>query len=459
MKQKIIDNWDTIMNLLETNYDMSRVIVDTWIKTLTVYKVEGKTVFMYVQPSRGKHGVEYIKSKGYDMYLISAIMEVLGTTELEIVIDEKENVGDLNSSQGTMGAGYLDKNYYSRMVQELGLKTEYTFENFVVGDSNKMAYVTCTAVADLPGQSHLNPLFLYGESGVGKTHLIQSVAHYILQHSPQLKVLYVPAEIFVNDIVTSIAQRTTETVKEKYRTVDVLIIDDIQEIIGKEATQTEFFNTFNVLHSAGKQIILSSDKPPSEMKTLEDRLRSRFEWGVPIDIHEPDYETRMAILKNKAEKKKLNDIPDDVFVYIAENIVTNVRELESALNTLYVYRSLDNKEVTLELAQTILRDLMSKDAKQEITPDVIMSVVGEHLGVSVDDIKSKKRTQSIAQARQISMYLCRALTDKGLKDIGEALGGKDHSTVINGIKRVEEKMKVDAEFDAQLDIIKKKIGV
>ena len=195
------------------------------------------------------------------------------------------------------------------------------------------------------------------------------------------------------------------------------------------------------------------------MKTLEDRLRSRFEWGVPIDIHEPDYETRMAILKNKAEKKKLTDIPDDVFVYIAENIVTNVRELESALNTLYVYRSLDNKEVTLELAQTILRDLMSKDAKQEITPDVIMSVVGEHLGVSVDDIKSKKRTQSIAQARQISMYLCRALTDKGLKDIGEALGGKDHSTVINGIKRVEEKMKVDKEFDAQLDIIKKKIGV
>ena len=449
MKQKIIDNWDTIMNLLETNYDMSRVIVDTWIKTLTVYKVEGKTVYMYVQPSRGKHGVEYIKSKGYDMYLISAIMEVLGTTELEIVIDEKENVGDQNSSQGTMGAGYDDG-------AEVDINGN---ENFVVGDSNKMAYVTCTAVADLPGQSHLNPLFLYGDSGVGKTHLIQSVAHYILQHSPQLKVLYVPAEIFVNDIVTSIAQRTTETVKEKYRTVDVLIIDDIQEIIGKEATQTEFFNTFNVLHSAGKQIILSSDKPPSEMKTLEDRLRSRFEWGVPIDIHEPDYETRMAILKNKAEKKKLNDIPDDVFVYIAENIVTNVRELESALNTLYVYRSLDNKEVTLELAQTILRDLMSKDAKQEITPDVIMSVVGEHLGVSVDDIKSKKRTQSIAQARQISMYLCRALTDKGLKDIGEALGGKDHSTVINGIKRVEEKMKVDAEFDAQLDIIKKKIGV
>ncbi len=456
MKQKIIDNWDTIMKLLETNYDMSRVIVETWIKTLTVDRVEGNTVYMYVQPSRGQHGVDYIKSKGYDFFLISAIMEVLGTTELEIEISEKGS--NSNAGAAVQGA-FLDTNYYSRMVQELGLKTEYTFENFVVGDSNKMAYVTCTAVADLPGQSHLNPLFLYGESGVGKTHLIQSVAHYILQHSPQTKVLYVPAEVFVNDIVTSIAQRTTETVKEKYRTVDVLIIDDIQEIIGKEATQTEFFNTFNVLHSAGKQIILSSDKPPSEMKTLEDRLRSRFEWGVPIDIHEPDYETRMAILKNKAEKKKLNDIPDDVFVYIAENIVTNVRELESALNTLYVYKSLDNKEVTLELAQTILRDLMSKDAKQEITPDVIMSVVGEHLGVSVDDIKSKKRTQSIAQARQISMYLCRALTDKGLKDIGEALGGKDHSTVINGIKRVEEKMKVDAEFDAQLDIIKKKIGV
>lgn len=229
--------------------------------------------------------------------------------------------------------------------------------------------------------------------------MIQSIAHYILQHNPRLKVIYVPAETFVSDIASAIQTRDTNSVKDKYRSVDVLIIDDIQVIVGKESTQAEFFNTFNVLHSAGKQIIMSSDKPPSEMKTLEARLRSRFEWGVPIDIHVPDYETRMAILKNKVEKSNLTNVPEEVLIYIAENIVSNVRELESALNTIRVYRQLGQKEVTLELAQQILRDIISKEGKQEITPKIIMAVVAEHLGVSVDDIKSKKRTKSIAQAR------------------------------------------------------------
>lgn len=389
------------------------------------------------------------------MYLLSAIREVLQDVSIEIVIDSLENLEEVNSFSGYNPNDY----YYNTQVEKLGLNPVYTFENFVVGDSNNMAYVTCTAVADLPGQSHLNPLFLYGESGVGKTHLIQSIAHYILQHNPKLKVIYVPAEVFVSDIVHAIQNRNTNTVKEEYRSADVLIIDDIQVIIGKESTQAEFFNTFNVLHSAGKQIILSSDKPPSEMKILEVRLRSRFEWGLPIDIQTPDYETRMAILKNKAEKNNLTDISEDILVYIADNIVSNVRELESALNKIRVYRQLGHKEVTLDLVRQILRDLISKDEKQEITPEIIMSVVAEHLGVSVEDIKSKKRTKSIAQARQVVMYLCRALTDKGLQDIGNVVGGKNHSTVINGIKQIEEKKKADAEFVAQLEVIKKKIGV
>ena len=455
MEEIIKEQWDNIMMLLETQYGISDIIIKTWITTLSVHKVVESTVYFCVDESRGIHTKDYLRRKGYDVYLLSAIREVLQDASIEIVIDSIDNLEDTDGFTMETSNDY----YYKSQVEKLGLNPGYTFDNFVVGDSNNMAYVTCTAVADLPGQSHLNPLFLYGESGVGKTHLIQSIAHYILQHNPKLKVIYVPAEVFVSDIVYAIQNRDTNTVKEEYRSADVLIIDDIQVIIGKESTQAEFFNTFNVLHSAGKQIIMSSDKPPSEMKTLEVRLRSRFEWGLPIDIQVPDYETRMAILKNKAEKSNLTDISEDILVFIAENIVSNVRELESALNKIRVYRQLGHKEVTLELAHQILRDLISKDEKQEITPEIIMSVVAEHLGVSVADIKSKKRTKSIAQARQVVMYLCRVLTDKGLQDIGNVVGGKNHSTVINGIKQVEEKKKADAEFGAQLEVIKKKIGV
>ena len=455
MEEIIKEQWDDIMMLLETKYGISDIIIKTWITTLSVHKVVDSTVYFCVDESRGIHTKDYLRRKGYDVYLLSAIREVLQDASIEIVIDSIDNLEDTDGFTMETSNDY----YYKSQVEKLGLNPGYTFDNFVVGDSNNMAYVTCTAVADLPGQSHLNPLFLYGESGVGKTHLIQSIAHYILQHNPKLKVIYVPAEVFVSDIVYAIQNRDTNTVKEEYRSADVLIIDDIQVIIGKESTQAEFFNTFNVLHSAGKQIIMSSDKPPSEMKTLEVRLRSRFEWGLPIDIQVPDYETRMAILKNKAEKSNLTDISEDILVFIAENIVSNVRELESALNKIRVYRQLGHKEVTLELAHQILRDLISKDEKQEITPEIIMSVVAEHLGVSVADIKSKKRTKSIAQARQVVMYLCRVLTDKGLQDIGNVVGGKNHSTVINGIKQVEEKKKADAEFGAQLEVIKKKIGV
>lgn len=455
LKDKIIDNWDNIMQLLETQYGISNIIIKTWISTLMLHRVEGKKAYFYVDNKRGIHGVQYLQNKCYDGFLLSAIRECLNDADIDIVIDVYENI----VNQDKVPQSPSDDYYYESQVAKMGLNPKYTFENFVVGDSNNMAYVTCAAVADLPGQNHLNPLFLYGESGVGKTHLIQSIAHYILKHNSKLKVIYVPAEVFVSDIVSAIQKRETNEVKEEYRSADVLIIDDIQVIIGKESTQAEFFNTFNALHSAGKQIVLSSDKPPSEMKTLEARLRSRFEWGIPIDIHVPDYETRMAILKKKAEKNNLSDISEEVLTYIAENIVSNVRELESALNKIRVYQQLGQKEVTLSLAQKILRDLISKDNRQEITPEIIMSVVAEHLGVSVEDIKSKKRTKNIAQARQVVMYLCRALTDKGLQDIGDAVGGKDHSTVINGIKKIEEKKKTDAEFVAQLEVIKKKIGV
>jgi len=334
----------------------------------------------------------------------------------------------------------------------------YTFENFVIGESNRHAYATCTAVADLPSQDALNPLFLYGGSGLGKTHLIQSIAHFILQHNPSMNVLYASSERFTNDIITAIQKNKTEEFRNIYRQVDVLIIDDIQEIIGKERTQQEFFNTFNFLYEAKKQIILSSDRPPKEIKELNERLRSRFEWGVPIDIQAPDYETRMAILRNKAEKGGMNNIPEEVLVYIAENIVSNVRELEGALNKLSVYTKLSNEDLTIDLAKETLRDLISKDTDKNITPDDILSTVSEHLNVSIPDIQSIKRSKDIAIARQTVMYLCRTLTDKSLQSIGEAVGGKDHATVYNGIKRIEDKIKNDPQFESTLNVIINKLN-
>jgi chromosomal replication initiator protein len=288
---------------------------------------------------------------------------------------------------------------------------------------------------------------------------MQSIAHYILQNDENTNVLYTTSEIFTNDIIDAIQKNKTDDFRDKYRRVDVLLIDDIQEIIGREKTQIEFFNTFNYLYEAKKQIIISSDKPPKEIKQLEERLRSRFEWGVPIDIHAPDYETRMAILRNKAELNGLTGIPDSVFNYIAENIVSNVRELEGALNKISVYAKLMNVNITEELAKDTLKDLISKETTSVvITPELILSTVAEHMDISTEDIKSKKRSADIAIARQLVMYLCRNLTDRSLQSIGDTVGGKDHATVYNGIKRIEEKVKEDSQFSSTVDIIIKKLN-
>ena len=322
---------------------------------------------------------------------------------------------------------------------------------------NKFAHAAALSVAENPGYMY-NPLFLYGNAGLGKTHLMQSIAHYILKKNSEASVLYVPSEQFTNEIIDAIKNQKVNEFREKYRKVDVLLIDDIQFIIGKDSTQNEFFNTFNVLYNDKKQIILSSDKPPKEIKTLDARLISRFECGVPIDIHEPDYETRMAILKNKAESDHLTGIPEEVFIYIAENITNNVRELEGALNKISIFSKLMNEEVTLERAKESLKDIINKDSNVTLTPDMIINVVSEHLNISPNDIRSKKRNQDIATARQIVMYLCRQYVVISLQSIGNAVGGKDHTTVMNGIKRIEDKMKTDASFKNTMDTIIKKLN-
>lgn len=455
MKALIESKWEEILSLLETQYDISNIMINTWIRSLKVYDVKDNTILFYVDEKLGENAVKFLHKREYDIFLLSSIRETLNDANIEIVIDEKKN---FVTEEDIKKEDSSDSVAYKEAVSRSNLNPKYTFDTFIVGDGNRHAHATCLAVADLPAQDNFNPLFLYGNAGLGKTHLMQSIAHYILKKNDKANVLYVPSEMFTNEIIDAIRNQTTNEFREKYRKVDVLLIDDVQFLIGKESTQNEFFNTFNALYNDKKQIILSSDKPPKEIKTLDERIRSRFECGVPIDIHEPDYETRMAILKNKAEMDKLTGIPDEVFKYIAENITNNVRELEGALNKIGIFSKLMNEEVTLEVAKDSLKDIINKDTSQNITPDLIIKIVSDHMNISEDDIRSKKRSQDIATARQIVMYLCREYTVLALKSIGNAVGGKDHATVINGIKRIEEKLNEDPAFKASMDTIIKKLN-
>ena len=452
MKQLIESKWEEILSLLETQYDISGIMINTWIRSLKIYEVKDNTVYFYVDEKLGENAVQFLYRKEFDIFLLSSIRETLNDINIEIVIDEKKNYISEEPEKKVINSSFMDA------ISRSNLNPKYTFETFIVGDGNRHAHATCLAVADLPGQDNFNPLFLYGNAGLGKTHLMQSIAHYILERDVNKKVLYVSSETFTTEIIDAIRNHTQNEFREKYRKVDVLLIDDIQFIINKESTQTEFFNTFNELYNDNKQIILSSDRPPKEMKSLDERIRSRFECGVPIDIHEPDYETRMAILRNKAEISHITGIPDEVFQYIAENVTKNIRDLEGALNKISIYSKLLKKEVTLEIAIESLKDIISKDSSQTITPDLIVKTVSEHLNISSDDIRSKKRSQDIATARQIVMYLCRQHTVLSLQTIGDAVGGKDHATVMNGIKRVENRIKEDSSFKTLIDTIVKKMN-
>ncbi|MDD6401291.1 MAG: chromosomal replication initiator protein DnaA [Lachnospiraceae bacterium] len=459
MKKLIENKWEEILSLLETQYELSNIVINTWIRTLKIFDVKDNTIYFYVDESQG-HGdntIKFLHRKEYDLFLLSSIREVLNDMNITLEIGTLSNY-ESDSSINPNTNSSSKSNSYIEAVSRSNLNPKYTFETFIVGDGNKHAHATCLAVADLPAQDNFNPLFLYGNAGLGKTHLMQSIAHYILQKNDKANVLYVPSETFTNEIIDAIKNQTTNEFREKYRNVDVLLIDDVQFLIGKESTQNEFFNTFNALYNNKKQIILSSDKPPKEIKTLDARIRSRFECGVPIDIHEPDYETRMAILKNKAEIDRLSGIPDEIFTYIAENITNNVRELEGALNKIGIYSKLMNESVTLETAKEALKDIIHKDTNVNITPELIINIVSEHMGISADDIKSNKRSQDIATARQVVMYLCRKYTVLSLKSIGDSIGGKDHTTIINGIKRVERKLIEDDSFKSLVDTIIKKLN-
>lgn len=333
---------------------------------------------------------------------------------------------------------------------------EYTFETFIVGSSNKFAHAASLAVAANPAGAY-NPLFIYGHSGLGKTHLLYAIGNDIKKNHSNINILYVKGDDFANELIESIQMAKTKEFRQKYRNADVLLVDDVQFIGGKESTQEEFFHTFNTLYESKKQIIISSDKPPKEIETLEERLRSRFEWGLTVDIQSPDYETRMAILRKKEEMEGYN-IDNEVIKYIATNIKSNIRELEGALTKIVALSRLNKCDITLGLAEEALKDIISPNAQREVTPNLIIQVVSDHFGITPLDISSQKRTKEIVYPRQIVMYLCRNMTETPLQSIGRILGGRDHTTIIHGSEKIAADMNKDDNLKNTIEILKKKIN-
>ena len=456
----VAEKWDEIIHKLKIEYGLSNVSFRTWIEPLEVYNVSDSTVYILVPL---KSSVDYINQK-YLLPFQVCIAEITGQ-EFEvkfITVDDSQNINVKNQDDT-----YKKNATQNSIFEQANLNPKYTFDAFVVGGNNNFAHAASLAVSESPGEIY-NPLFLYGGVGLGKTHLMHSIAHFILEKDPTKKVLYVTSETFTNELIEALKSGKTSggnelamtAFREKYRNIDVLLIDDVQFIIGKESTQEEFFHTFNHLHVSGKQIIISSDKPPKDIETLEARLRTRFEWGLIADISSPDYETRMAILRKKEELDGLQKyhISNEVMQYIATNVKSNIRELEGSLNKLIALHKLKNEEINIMLAAEALKDIVSPNKNRQITPELILEVVSEHFSVSIADLKSGKRNANIANSRQIAMYLCRTMTDTPLKSIGIMLGGRDHSTVSHGVDKVTEDIKTNEALNNTIEIIKKKIN-
>jgi len=447
----IQDKWSDILEKVRIEYSVTDVSFRTWLKPLKVYDVNADEITILV--SDAQLGTEFVSRK-YSVPLKVAIEELSGTAyELKFILpSDIQNVATHTQTQMTA---------MPKVVNTLdpNLNPRYTFDTFVVGANNNLAHAASLAVAESPGEMY-NPLFIYGGVGLGKTHLMHSIAHFILEKNPETKVLYVTSEKFTNELIESIGNKNDSTpvkFREKYRNIDVLLIDDIQFIIGKDRTQMEFFHTFNTLHEAKKQIIISSDKPPKDIETLEERLRSRFEMGLTVDVQSPDYETRMAILKKKEELDGLN-IDDSVMQFIAENVKSNIRELEGALTRLVAYSRLNNnKEITVEMAESELKDFIYPNENKKVTIEYIIETVSNHYEISQADIISSKKSKNIAYPRQICMYLCRTLTEMSLDDIGKALGKRDHTTILYGIQKIERDLKQDNILQNTIETLTKQL--
>lgn len=453
LKQK----WDLIIQTLKEDYDITDMSFRTWIKPIQVYSVVGDKITLLIpennNDSDGK-GLSYNMRVGYieRKYLAAitlTIAEIMGR-EYDVTlmssidkekIDKKQKQKDTSASK-------------NNNIQNLN--PNYTFETFVIGNNNNLAHAASLAVAETPGEVY-NPLFIYGGVGLGKTHLMQAIAHFIIKTKPELKVLYVTSETFTNELIDSVKNQKNSEFREKYRNIDVLLIDDIQFIIGKEGTQEEFFHTFNTLYENKKQIVIASDKPPKDIDNLEDRLRSRFEVGLIVDIQMPDFETRMAILRKKEELMNVN-IDNEIIKYIATNIKSNIRELEGALTKIVAMSRLKGQSIDLALAEDLLKDHITPDGPKEVTPELIITTVAEHFGITNLEIASQKKSKEIVYPRQLAMYLCRTMTEAPLKTIGEYLGGRDHTTIMHGIDKISTELRTNEQLKSTIETLKKKIS-
>ena len=439
--------WDEVLGRIETK--VNRYSYYTWFQPTSQAGDDGGTITVRVADP---HVVDWLL-KHYGGVIDEALGEVgRRGARLRFVPEHGEaapdRMGTSPASNDQPGTSEVPGTQEPEPVENgdlAGLSGRYSFDTFIVGASNQFAHAACLAVAEQPSRSY-NPLFLYGGVGLGKTHLMHAIGQYVLTHSPGLKLTYISAERFMNEVINAIRYERILEFRERYRGVDVLLVDDIQFIVGKERTQTEFFHTFNALHDAQKQIVLSSDCPPHRISELEERLRSRFEWGLIADIQPPDLETKVAILKRKADAEGV-PLPDDVALYIAARIKSNIRELEGSLIRLLAYASLTGREISMPLVQEVLRDVLPHDDRA-VSIDAIQKYVADYYKMKLLDLKSKNNSKSVALPRQVAMYLCKSLTNASLPEIGKSFGGKHHSTVIHSIRKVEELRQKDSSFNS-----------
>ena len=447
----VAENWDNILEIMKRDYDISEIQCNTWLKPLKVVSYEDGVVTISLPSQLEGLGQKFISNK-YTLPLQVTISDVLGIDECTIdFVSEKDIPVPVQND--------IPDNTLLKRIEEARINPRYTFDTFVVGGNSKFAQAAALAVSEDPGGAY-NPLYIYGDAGLGKTHLMHSIGHFILEHDKNSKVLYVTSEEFTNELIETIRNGNNTAMskfRDKYRNIDVLLLDDIQFIIGKESTQEEFFHTFNTLHSAKKQIVLSSDKPPKDLEILEERFRSRFEWGLIADISIPDYETRMAILHKKEELENVH-IDEEIIKYIANNIKSNIRELEGAFNKVVAHARLEPDKMNMEEAVNILKDFISPFQNKNVTPEDIMIIVADYYHVSVSDLTGSKRNYSIMEPRQVCMYLIREILSLPYKSIGLLLGKRDHTTVMNGINKINNEIEINEQMSFTINTLIKKIN-
>jgi len=425
--------------------DLTPPSYSAFIEPLRIYGFVSDTIIL-IAPDFNTKRITDVRHLGKLQFFFTRYLKKDIPVKIVLSNDISENGISMTEHNSIIDQNYTNSNIVSK----------YLFENFVRGRSNELAFAASVAVAEAPGQTKYNPLFLYGGVGLGKTHLMHSIGNFIFNSNPNLKVLYTSTENLMNEFIASIRESKTPEFRDKFRNVDVLLVDDIQFLEGKNETQEEFFHTFNTLYFADKQIVISSDRPPIELKTLQERLTSRFGSGLIVDITLPDFETRTAILEKKAEMEKLN-VPKEVVRLIAKSVSSNIRELEGALIRVTAHSKLTNTTITMEMAEQTLKDMVTEYEKRDISVEYIQEVVSNHYNISVEDIVSKKRTANLSFPRQIAMYLTDKLLGSTLKKIGESFGGKDHTTVLYARKAISEKIESDEEFRNIIDEIERKI--